>query len=230
MQWSLGPSLLGIVERTGTDPGRDAVCGKDVVELAPRLLGGFHGWPAVPPPSHSVPTEVVSNRKEPSAMSHNEAMPPPPSSAQPTPPQQIVVVEKSSGTWWKVLLGIFVGLTVLGVGCAALIGSAANDVVENIEAEDQAVLSAVRITDCGIDEILGLGEATVTYTSPFDEEKSWVSTDIAFRDQDGVAVGTGTAVFENVRAGAQARDDVTWPISDGTISVTCRAVDATVLD
>lgn len=156
-------------------------------------------------------------------------MPPPPGAGQPPMPQQIIVVEKKNGTWWKVLLGLFIGIIVLVVGCVALIGTAANEVINEMESEDRAVLAKVRITDCGISEVLGFGEATVSYTSPFEELKSWVRVDIAFSDQDGVAVGSGTATFRNVPAGGRGRDDVTWPLSDGTTSVTCLAVDATVL-
>ena len=155
-------------------------------------------------------------------------MPPPPGAGSAVPPQLVVVEKKSN---WLTTLFIVVGvLVVLLVGCVALLGLAVNEAVEEIENEEQAVLDAVTIDSCSVSSSLGFGETTVRYRSPFTELKSYVSVDIAFIDQDGVAVGSSPVVFRNVAGGAEGRDDLTWPLSDGVISVTCRAVEATVLD
>jgi hypothetical protein len=153
---------------------------------------------------------------------------------QPMVPQPGLPPRKSSGTWWKVLLGLFL-LFVLGVGgCIALFVTAADEIIEaageleRIETQGEDIVEETAvITACALGE-LGLATATVVFTSPFDEEKGFISVEVSFYDDDDVVVGSGAVVFENLSPGETGRGDAVSPVADGTTSVRCAVTDGTV--
>ena len=75
---------------------------------------------------------------------------------------------------------------------------------------------------------MGLATATVVFTSPFDEEKGFISVEVSFYDDDDVVVGSGAVVFENPSPGETGRGDAVSSVADGTTSVRCAVTDGSV--
>lgn len=132
---------------------------------------------------------------------------------------------KSKGTSaFKVFIGVLLALFVFVGGCTALFMAGADDVLDEMEEQDQAIENAATITECSNDEFLG-ASAAVEFVNPLDEKLDDAWVDVSFFDADGTLVASGTAFFQNVEPGAKAVSqaesfeeiaDVTCEISGGS--------------
>ena len=145
------------------------------------------------------------------------------------PQQQIVYVEKKRGGLLRTLLIVGGVCLFLMVGCVVVISMTANEVIETIESEDANAIAAAKVTSCQ-EASFGLGEATVEFTNPFDEEKGWVSFEISYFDPSGVVIGSGNVIFENIGPGVTARGSATsLDLADDSEVARCEIADVTVL-
>jgi hypothetical protein len=120
----------------------------------------------------------------------------------------------------KITAGIILAVVLLGAGCAALLGGAADEAEEDLEAEQAAEASdvAAEVT-CGPDAI-GFAEATGRVTNSSSKPSNYLIT-VTFTGADEVQYGEGVASVLDLAPGATAEWETTaaedW--RDGTTCV-----------
>ena len=163
-------------------------------------------------------------------------LPPPPTPAAGPPPTVVVQQKSNRGCLYAFLIVLALG--VVGcVGAIALVSRAAEEVSENFEQiaeqlEENRLLveENARILRCEKSQIGNIGEVTVEFVSPFDQEKGLISLEISFIDPDDVVVGSTTVVFENLAAGRTAREDArAFDLADGAQIERCEISDTSAV-
>ena len=166
------------------------------------------------------------------------APPTPPTSptppAVPMQPQTVVVQQKSNRGCLYALLAV-IALAVIGcVGTVVIIATAADEVVDTfvevLEENERLVIENTKILRCEKAVVSDWAEVSIEFTSPFDEEKGFISIEINFLDPEDVVVGSATVVLENLEPGQTAREDATaFGLSDGAEVDRCVIADASAL-
>jgi len=123
----------------------------------------------------------------------------------------------------KIAAGIIVAVIVLGAGCAALLGNAADEAAKDLEAEaEREAADVAAAVDCHPGD-LGWAEAEGRVTNGSSGQSSYLIT-VTFQGPDGVQYAEGFATVTDLAPGATAE----WTASavedwrDGT---TCRVTD-----
>ena len=164
------------------------------------------------------------------------APPPPPAGAPGRPDSTgtptVVVQQRSNRGCLYAVLAVIVLAAVGCVGAVVLVATAAEDVVDSvvdaIEENERLAIENTTLLRC--EQVAGRGEVSVEFTSPFEEEKGFVSIQIHFVDSDEIVIGSTTVVFENLEPDQTARSDGTaFDLADGSALERCEIVDATVL-
>ena len=171
----------------------------------------------------------------------NQPMPPnQPPGQQPLAPgqqPQVVYVEapRKKGKAGKILLGILIGLVALVAGCVALVGSAANEVSQELDASvDRRQADEALVEDTATCELSASANpywtGKVVFESPLDEEKGFITIEVAFLDSEGSQVDSGSVTFENLSPGQKALGEVTgFSIPEGSTPVECKITDGSIL-
>lgn len=164
--------------------------------------------------------------------------PPPPGMGVPAPsappPQTVIVQQKSNRGCLYAVLAV-IALAVIGcVGTVVIIATAADEVVDTfvdvLEENEQLVIDNTEILRCEKAPVNDWGEVTVEFTSPFDEEKGFITIEINFLDPDDVVVGSANVVLQNLEPGQTAREDATaFDLGDGAEIDRCVVADASAL-
>lgn len=139
---------------------------------------------------------------------------------QPYQPYPPVPPQRKRAKWPFVLAGVAVLMLVLLGGCIALIGAAANEVDDNINAQASADAAGVpagpldhaedvTITVCGPDPTtLNWGKATVDVTNGSSEPSTY-SLEILFESPDGATLhATGYAFVPRLEPGQTTTQEV----------------------
>lgn len=162
---------------------------------------------------------------------------PPPPTGAPAPPGPVpaptVIVEQRTNRGCLYAVLAVIAFAVIGcVGTVFLIVDAAEDVVDTvvdaIEENERLAIDNSTLLRC--EETAGRGDVTIEFTSPFDEEKGFVSIEVHVIDPAGIVIGSTTVVFENLEPGQTARQDGTvFDLAEGAVLERCEIADATVL-
>jgi hypothetical protein len=123
----------------------------------------------------------------------------------------------------KIAAGIIVATVLLGVGCAALIGGAADQASQDLE--EERVAEAADVADevtCGPDDI-GWARASGRVTNSSSGQSSYFIT-VTFADAEGVQYAEGIASVTDLASGATAEWD-TSGLEDWRDGTTCAVSD-----
>ena len=105
------------------------------------------------------------------------------------PPPQATPRKKRGGTVWKVMLGVVLGGCVLIVGCAALLGGAANEADKSLK-RDQNKHAITNDQARGIPLGTTRGEVESQFGTPKDTQES-----------ENSGVGSDTCIYYNIKGG-----------------------------
>lgn len=167
-----------------------------------------------------------------------QAVVPPPPPMVGAPPQTIVVQQPKSNRGCLYAVVAFVALALVGcIGAIALVSRAAEEVADNFEEfaetlseNERLVAENARILRCEKSQIGNVGEVTVEFVSPFDEEKGFISVEISFIDPADVVLGSTRIVFEDLEPGRTAREDGrAFDLPEGAKVERCELSDTSVL-
>ncbi len=123
----------------------------------------------------------------------------------------------------KIAAGIILATVLLGVGCAALIGGAANEASEDLE--EERVAEAADVPDevtCEPDDV-GWASASGRVTNSSSGQSSYFIT-VTFAGADGVQYAEGIASVTDLAPGATAEWD-TSSLEDWRDGTTCTVSD-----
>jgi len=129
-------------------------------------------------------------------------------------------------------IGGTIGFLILGVvGCTALLSEGIDGAIEESEAaserDEQIVVDATTITNCGLED--GFGAVSVEFVNPLEEEKGFISIEINFLSDDDTVIGSASFFLENVGAGQKAVESSTFnTIADGFEIASCEVADGSI--